>query len=145
MQSHYALESYGVLHIINSLLLTSLRVLQLHYESVTLSIVHIWYVQEVCHRYWPQGKGETQEYGKLAVTFKDQKAFSEYVVRKFEIVENQNRTSVAPTGTIITQFHYLRWQENSVPNSTTAILEIANLVQKVQMSTGNKPIVVICK
>ncbi len=99
----------------------------------------------MCHRYWPQGKGVIQEYGKLAVTFKDQNAFSEYVARKFEIVENQTRMSVAPTGTSITQFQYLRWQENSVPNSTTAILEIANLVQKVQMSTGNKPIVVMCK
>ena len=99
----------------------------------------------MCHRYWPQGKGAAQEYGKLAVTFKDQKEFSEYVARKFEIVENQTRMSVAPTGTSITQFQYLRWQENSVPNSTTAILEIANLVQKVQMSTGNKPIVVMCK
>ncbi len=99
----------------------------------------------MCHRYWPPGKGATQEYGKLAVTFKDQKAFSEYVARKFEIVENQTHMSVAPTGAIITQFQYLRWQENSVPNSTTAILEIANLVQKVQMSTGNKPIVVMCK
>ncbi len=66
-------------------------------------------------------------------------------MRKFEIVEKQSRMSVTPTGTSITQFQYLRWQENAVPNSTSAILEIANLVQKVQMSTGNKPIVVMCK
>ncbi len=99
----------------------------------------------MCHQYWPQGRGTTTDYGKFAVTFKDKKAFSGYVMRKFEIVEKQSRMSVTPTGTSITQFQYLRWQENAVPNSTSAILEIANLVQKVQMSTGNKPIVVMCK
>ncbi len=28
---------------------------------------------------------------------------------------------------------------------TSPVLEIANLVQKVQMASGNKPIVVMCK
>ncbi len=43
-------------------------------------------------------------------------------MRKFEIVEKQSRMSVTPTGTSITQFQYLRWQENAVPNSTSAII-----------------------
>ncbi len=99
----------------------------------------------MCHHYWPNGKGMMEDYGKLSVKFKDQKVFSDYIMRKFEIIENQPHMSVTSTGTTITQFHYLRWQEDAAPNSTSAILEIANLVQKVQMSTGNKPIVVMCK
>ncbi len=53
----------------------------------------------MCHQYWPQGRGTTTDYGKYAVTFKDKKAFSGYVMRKFEIVEKQSRMSVTPTGT----------------------------------------------
>ena len=53
--------------------------------------------------------------------------------------------SVMPTGYSVTQFQYLRWPEESAPNTTSTILEIANLVQKVQMSTGNKAIIVMCK
>ncbi len=75
----------------------------------------------------------------------DEKVFDDFVLRKLEIKENQGRQSVTPTGFSITQFQFLKWQENAAPNTTSAILEIANLVQKVQMSTGNKPIVVMCK
>ncbi len=102
-------------------------------------------LQEVCHRYWPQGKGTSENYGKLTVTVTDQRAFSDYVMRKLEIVENQTRMSVTPTSFSITQFQYLRWQEDTGPNTTSGMLEIANLVQKVQMSTGNKSILVMCK
>ena len=45
----------------------------------------------------------------------------------------------------VTQFQYVEWPEDGVPQSTTGVLEVANLVQKVQMSSGNKPIVVMCK
>ncbi len=101
-------------------------------------------VQEVCHCFWPNSKGVSSDYGKLTVTLKDQKIFSDFVLRKFEIVEDHRRNSFTSKGTSITQFHYLKWQEK-VPHSTSAILEIVSLVQKVQMSTGNKPIVVVCK
>ena len=49
------------------------------------------------------------------------------------------------TGFTVTQFQYLKWPEDGVPQSTTGVLEVANLVQKVQMGSGNKPIVVMCK
>ena len=101
--------------------------------------------KEVSHCYWPQDKGSSETYGKLTVTLTDQKAFSEYVMRELEISEDQPRMSVMPTGYSVTQFHYLRWPEDSAPNTTSTILEIANLVQKVQMSTGNKAIIIMCK
>ena len=97
------------------------------------------------HRYWPLGKGSSETYGKLTVTLTDQKAFNEYVMRKLEITEDQPRMSVTPTGYSVILFQYLSWPEESVPNTTSTILEIANLVQNVQMSTGNKNITVMCK
>lgn len=99
----------------------------------------------MCHRYWPQGKGSSETYGKLTVTLIDQKVFSEYVMRKLEVVENQARMSLTPIAFSVTQFQYLRWPEDTVPHATSTVLEIANLVQKVQMSTGNKSILVVCK
>ena len=62
-----------------------------------------------------------------------------------DICENQSRISVSQTGFTITQIQYLKWPEDSVPQTTAAVLEIANLVQKVQMGSGNKAIVVMCK
>ena len=99
----------------------------------------------MCHRYWPQGKGSSETYGKLTVTLTDQKDFTEYFMRKLEITEHQPRMSVTSTGFSVTQFQYLSWPEESVPNTTSTILEIANMVQKVQMNTGNKSIIVMCK
>ncbi len=101
--------------------------------------------QEVSIRYWPQGKNVSAQYGKITVTVKDQKVLGDYVMRKLEVVKNQTDMPAKSSDLIITHFQYLRWQEDGIPNSTSAILEITNLVQKVQISTGNKPIVVMCK
>ena len=79
------------------------------------------------------------------MTLAAQKAFSEYVMRKLEVTEDQSRMSLTPTGFSVTQFQYLRWPEECVPHVTSTVLEIANLVQKVQMCTGNKAILVMCK
>ena len=63
-----------------------------------------------------------------------------------EVTESsQSSMSVSSSGFTVTQFQYTAWPEDDVPQSTTGVLEVANLVQKVQMNTGNKPIVVLCK
>jgi protein tyrosine phosphatase len=79
------------------------------------------------------------------VTFKNQEVCGDYVIRKFEVMESQTRMSVSSSGFTVTQFQYVKWPEDGVPQSTTGILEVANLVQKVQMTTGNKAITVMCK
>ena len=99
----------------------------------------------MCSRYWPEGRGTSETYGKYLVTFKKQEVCGDYVIRKMEIMENQTRMSVSTSGFAITQFQYMKWPEDGVPQSTTGILEVANLVQKVQMGTGNKAIAVMCK
>ena len=62
-----------------------------------------------------------------------------------DICENQSRDSISPGSFTITQIQYVKWPEDSVPQETTAVLEIANFVQKVQIMSGNKAIVVMCK
>ena len=80
---------------------------------------------------------------KISVTLTKQDICGDYVIRKFEITDNQSRNLSGPV--TVTQFQYVKWPEDGVPQSTTGILEVANLVQKVQMGSGNKPIAVMCK
>jgi protein tyrosine phosphatase len=92
--------------------------------------------------------GGSETYGKYSVVFTKQEVCEDYVIRKLKVTESQSKIStpsILAGCTIITQFQYIRWPEDSVPQSTTGILEVANLVQKVQMTTANKPIVVMCK
>ena len=101
--------------------------------------------QETSARYWPHGCGSSETYGKYSVTLSKQDVYGDYAIRKLDIAESQSRMSVSNAGCTVSQFHYTRWPEDGVPQSTIGVLEVANLVQKVQMSTGNKAIVVMCK
>ena len=99
----------------------------------------------MCHQHWPTSQGRSETYGKYIVTLNKQEVCDDYVIRKLEIMENQTRMSVSTSGFTITQFQYMKWPEDGVPQSTTGILEVAHLVQKVQMGSGNKAIAVMCK
>ena len=101
----------------------------------------------MCHPYLPTECGIAETYGKHTVTLNEEDVGGDFTMRKVEIKagEGQARMSAGKTGFTVTQFHYTEWPEDGVPQSTTAVLEVANLIQKVQMSTGNKAIVVMCK
>ena len=47
-------------------------------------------------------------------------------------------------GFVVTQFHLTEWPPNKVPNTGT-LIEMLDMVTKNQMSTGNRPITVMCK
>jgi protein tyrosine phosphatase len=103
-------------------------------------------LQEVCHQYWPLGRGSSDTYGKYTITLTKQEIHGDYAIRKLEVIDSQkSMTPSGPASLTVTQFHYMNWPADGVPQSTTGILEVANLVQKVQMSSGNKAIVVMCK
>ena len=101
----------------------------------------------MCHQYWPKVKGDSETFGKCTVTLTSQENNNDYIIRKMEISssENHSRMSVSQSGFTVTQFQYAVWPEDRVPLVTTSLLEIINLVQKVQMGSGNKAIVVMCK
>ena len=99
----------------------------------------------MCRNYWPRGRGNNENYGKYTVTLTSQEVCGDYAIRKMQVLESQARMSVSQSAVTVTQFHYVKWPEDGVPQSTTGVLEVANLVQKVQMGSGNKPIVVMCK
>ncbi len=107
----------------------------------------------MCHQYWPCGQGSSGIFGRYTVTLTSQETCNDYVTRKMEISDNRARMSVSgavrpdsnQSEFTVTQFQYLKWPEDGVPQTTTGVLEVANLVQKVQMGSGNKAIVVMCK
>jgi hypothetical protein len=47
-------------------------------------------------------------------------------------------------GFVVTQFHLTEWPPRQVPNTGT-LIEMLDMVTKNQMSTGNRPITVMCK
>ena len=99
----------------------------------------------MCHHYWPKDEGKSETFGKYTVILTSQEICNDYAIRKMQVLESQARMSVSLSAMTVTQFQYAKWPEDGVPQSTTGVLEVANLVQKVQMGSGNKPIVVMCK
>ena len=87
----------------------------------------------------------TEAHGRLPITLAEKKVLNDYIIRRLPLHNTHIRTSVAPDTITVTQFQYLSWMEDEIPDNTSIILDVANLIQKVQMGTGNKPIVVMCK
>ena len=99
----------------------------------------------MCHQYWPEVQGNSKTLEKYTITLTSKETNNDYIIRKMEISESLSAMPVSQSGFTVTQFQYLKWPEDGVPLVTTPVLEIANLVQKVQMGSGNKAIVVMCK
>ncbi len=83
-------------------------------------------------KYWPARQMSLVRRMATLVTLASQKKHRQEDARK----------SVPQSGLSVTHIQYLRWMEDSVPIITSPVLEIPNLVQ---MGSGNKPIVVMCK
>ncbi len=100
--------------------------------------------QKTCHRYWPKFQGSTEKYGSFNVTQQSFESLGDYSARKLA-VSLAERDDPAEPPHVVTQFHFTRWTEKDPPQSTTALLEVVREVNSIQMASGNKPIVVMCK
>jgi len=45
----------------------------------------------------------------------------------------------------VTQFHYIEWPEHGKMAATAGVIEMIDVLTKAQISTGNRPITVMCK
>ena len=50
-----------------------------------------------------------------------------------------------PTSFVVTQYQYTEWSEHSCPVNYENMLVLLEDLNKVQRSSGNKPITVMCK
>ena len=85
----------------------------------------------MCHNYCPLEEGALEVHGKVIVTLVEKKMFNDHIIRKLQLHKTRTRMSVAPDTITVTQFQYLSWMEDEIPDNTSSILEIANLIQKV--------------
>ena len=82
-------------------------------------------------------------YGKIKVKFVSQQVSTDYTVKQVELSED--RGTDRHDAMTVTLFHYLRWPKNGCLQRTASLLEVIELVNKKQMSSGNKAITVMCK
>ena len=82
-------------------------------------------------------------YGKIEVKFVSQQVSTDYTVKQVELSEDRGPDK--HDAMTVTLFHYLLWPKNGSPQRTTSLLEVIELVNKKQMSSGNKAITVMCK
>ena len=110
---------------------------------------HLYLTQEACHSFLPDSKGDSEVFGKITVKMVSQDISTDYAIRNVEISEDkphpQSPTLSPDQSKSVTVFHYLRWPKHGSPRGTTALLELIDYINKTQMSSGNKPITVMCK
>ena len=82
-------------------------------------------------------------YGKIKVKFVSQQVSTDYMVKQVELSED--RGTDKHDAMTVTLFHYLRWPKNGNLQRTASLLEVIELVNKKQTSSGNKAITVMCK
>ena len=102
------------------------------------------------YHYWPSEQDKPLIYGKVTVKKISQENFEDLILRKFEIDERKQDTTYTPLGHlktsfIITQIQFTVWPENGTHPSTSSLVELVNRVNKVQMATGNRAMIVMCK
>lgn len=87
-------------------------------------------------------------YGQVTVKLLLEEKYGDYDLRKFEINEDKSShpgVSGVKTAFTVTQFHFLAWPEYETPPITSSLIELIGNVNKVQMGSGNRPIIVMCK
>ena len=53
--------------------------------------------------------------------------------------------SSTKTAVCVTQFQFLAWPENETPPNSSSLIELVENVNKVQMKSRNRPMIVMCK
>jgi len=111
-------------------------------------------LQEVCAPYWP-GTGSFT-YGDMFVNIIGAQEAKEFTTRVFKVTDGKVGLLLFNNVVLcfllqsnvthqVTQFHMHSWGPHKSPASNAGILAMIEEIQKVQRSTGNKPIVVHCR
>ena len=104
--------------------------------------------QEMSAHYWPAEVDGPQEYGKVMVKKISQEKRGDIILRKFVVDEKKQQASSllnVKTAFTVTQFQFLVWPEHETPPITSSLIELVDNVNKVQMGSGNRPMIVMCK
>ena len=115
-------------------------------ESQGINDLFLFSFQEVSHTYLPEHIGECEVYGKVLVKVVSQQNSTDYIIRQLEIFEDKpHPQGFVPSPHPVTMFHFMCWPQYSIPQVTSTFLQLIEDVNRAQMSSGNKPITVMCK
>ncbi|XP_021948185.1 uncharacterized protein LOC110845934 isoform X2 [Folsomia candida] len=114
---------------------------QMVWEQGSVVIVNLTRLTEnttaLCHRYWPEEGSELHHIYECFLV-SEHIWCDEYLVRSFYL----KNLKTGETRTV-TQFHFLAWPENGIPQSTKALLEFRRKVNKSYRGRSC-PIIVHC-
>ena len=97
------------------------------------------------YHFWPT-ENEPQTFGKLMVKKLSHEKHGDVIVRRFEIDETKQPSLAGlKTAFTVTQFQFLVWKEDETPPITSHLIDMVDNVNKVQMGSGNRPMIVMCK
>jgi protein tyrosine phosphatase len=118
---------------------------------MTFLLLNCLHVQEACSPYLPEHKGDSEVYGKIRVKLVSKETTTDYVIQQLEVSEDKPHpqvhaySGIAEAVVKVGVFHYVRWPKHGTPRGTAALLELIQHINKTQMTSGNKPITVMCK
>ena len=108
-------------------------------------------LQEVCSPYLPEDKGDCEVYGKIRVKLVSKETTTDCVIQQLEVSEDKPHPQYSTSSCVeqvvmkVGVFHYVHWPKQGSPRGTAALLDLIQLINKTQMTSGNKPITVMCK
>ena len=96
----------------------------------------------------PEHKGDSEVYGKIRVKLVSKETTTDYVIQQLEVYEDKPHPQGHASSEAVVKvgvFHYIRWPKHGTPRGTAALLDLIQHINKTQMTSGNKPITVMCK
>ncbi|EEC13946.1 protein tyrosine phosphatase, putative [Ixodes scapularis] len=95
---------------------------------------------ETCPVFWPEVEGSVQEYQKVSVELAGSQDLKSLIVRTLKVAE----TGTTPW--VLKQFHLDTWtQSRTLPSSCDLVLEVLQHVDRWQLHTDSKTVVVQCR
>ena len=91
-------------------------------------------------------EGVLETYGKVSVKQTLQENRRDFIVRKFEVEEKRQMSYLASvkTGFTVVQLQLMVWPKHESPPNVSPHIELMEHVNKVQMGSGNHPMIVMC-
>ena len=85
-------------------------------------------------------------YGKIQVKLVSKETTADYVIQQLEVSEDKPHPQYsASSGVEQVMVKVSVWPKQGSPRGTAALLDLIQHINKTQMTSGNKPITVMCK
>ncbi|KAM8930638.1 receptor-type tyrosine-protein phosphatase C [Pelodytes ibericus] len=91
-----------------------------------------------CAQYWPMAEDETEVFGDIVVTMKEEKGFPDYITRKLHIAHKREKSERD-----VTHIQFTVWPDHGVPDDPNLLLKLRRRINALS-NFFSGPIVVHC-